>query len=90
MSARRLALAGLLVLLGSSPSAAQGGRAPVRISVQVTRPCRVSTATAQVSVNCGRPQLVEVRHDRSSPTLRSVGAATGVAPSSARSVTIDF
>lgn len=92
MSVRGLAVAGLLVLLGSSSSAAQGGdRAPVRVTAQVVRACRVTTATAQVVVDCGRrPQLVEVRHDQSPPTRRALSAATGVAPASARAVTIDF
>lgn len=88
---RLVAVAGLLVLLGSSLAAAQGGRAPVRVSVQVGRTCRVTTATPQVSLDCGRrPQLVAVRNDQAPATLRAIRAATRVAPSSGRTVTIDF
>jgi hypothetical protein len=88
---RLVAVAGLFVLLGSSSAAAQGSGAPVRVSVQVVRTCRVTTATPQVSVDCGRrPQVVAVRNGQSPATLRALRASTEVAPSSARAVTIDF
>jgi hypothetical protein len=38
------------------PLAAQGAKAPMRISVTVVRSCTVSTDTPTVTVNCGKRQ----------------------------------
>jgi hypothetical protein len=91
MSVRHLLAAAALAALPALSLAAQTARAPVHISVQVVRSCRVMTTAPQVSVDCGRrPQAVEVRQDQSAPTRRTISAATEVAPSSARTVTVDF
>ncbi len=73
-----------------APATAEGGRAPVRVSVQVVRSCRVTT-DRQVSVDCGtRPQPIQVSATGVPPVARTVTDHTAVAPASVHSVTIHF
>jgi hypothetical protein len=82
--------AALLATVASIPALADTGRGALRVSVQVTRSCRVATAGSVVTVGCGmRPQRVQIRHDGRT-TAHTLTGATPVAPASAKTVTVDF
>lgn len=85
-----LAASGLLATLIASIQA-DGAKAPLQVSAQVVRSCRVTSEQPQVSVNCGsRPQTLHVTYDNAPVVLQSVSAPTPVAPATARTVTIHF
>ena len=87
---RRVVIAGLLAAALPAPALAGSGKAPLRVSVQVTRSCRVVAAGEAVSVGCGtRPHAVQVSRDGHT-TSRTLTGPTPVAPASAGTVTIDF
>ena len=93
-SSRRLTLclvaSGLLAAM-VAPVQADGAKAPLQVSAQVVRSCRVTSEQPQVSVNCGsRPQTLQVTYDDAPMLLQSVIAPTPVAPATARTVTIHF
>lgn len=81
------------LLLGGivAPVLADDAKAPLSVSAQVVRSCRVTSDQPQVSVDCGtRPQPVQVSDSGSAPVSRTVTNRTDVAPASASSVTIHF
>jgi len=85
-----LVASGLLATL-VAPLQADGAKAPLQVSAQVVRSCRVTSEPSQVSVNCGsRPQTVQVTYDAAPLVLQSMNAPTPVAPATARTVTIHF
>lgn len=87
---RRALIAGLLAALLPVPALAGSGRAPLRVSVQVTRSCRVVTAGEAVSVGCGpRPLAVQVSRDGRT-TSRTLIGRTSLAPSAGQTVTVEF
>ena len=87
---RRALIAGLLAALLPVPALAGSGRAPLRVSVQVTRSCRVVTAGEGVSVGCGpRPLAVQVSRDGRT-TSRTLTGRSSLAPNAGRTVTVEF
>jgi hypothetical protein len=90
MTRRYLVVWGLLAAT-VTPAMADDAKAPLRVSAQVVRSCRVTSDQPQVSVNCGsRPQTLHVTYDDAPVVLRSVSAPISVAPATARTVTIHF
>ena len=91
MTLRYLVASGLLGAATVAPAMAGDGKAPLRVSAQVVRSCRVTSEQPQVSVDCGtRPQTVLITYDEAQGSLRSVSAPTTVAPTAARTVTVHF
>ena len=87
---RRVVIAGLLAASLPAPALAGSGTAPLRVSVQVTRSCRVVTAGEAVSVGCGpRPLAVQVSRDGRT-TSRTLTGPTPVAPGAGQTVTVEF
>jgi hypothetical protein len=88
---RCLAASGLLVAATVVSAVAGDSQAPLHVSAQVVRSCRVTSDQPQVQVNCGsRPQAVQVSYDQAPAVLYSASAPTSVAPATARTVTIQF
>ena len=81
--------AALCATVASIPALADTSRGALRVSVQVTRSCRVGRSADQVSVGCGsRPQQVQVtRAGRTIP--RTINGPTAIAPAS-DPVTVEF
>ncbi|MBK5299513.1 MAG: hypothetical protein JJE40_20385 [Vicinamibacteria bacterium] len=91
MPLRAIAASGLLAAALVAPALADGGKAPVRVSAEVVRSCRVKTDQTQVSVTCGAsPQPVRVSYAGGGSAEPLVAAHPAVAPVSATSVTIHF
>jgi hypothetical protein len=88
---RCLAASGLLVAATVAPAVAGDSQAPLQVSAQVVRSCRVTSDQPQVQVNCGsRPQSLRITYDTAPVPARSVSAPTSVTPTTARTVTIQF
>ena len=88
---RCLAASGLLVAAAVAPAMAGDSQAPLQVSAQVVRSCRVTSDQPQVQVYCGsRPQAVQVSYDKAPVAQHSASAPTSVAPATARTVTIHF
>jgi hypothetical protein len=78
MTLRGFAASCLLAAAAVAPALADAGKAPVQVSVQVVRSCRVTTDQPQVSVTCSTgAQPVQVTY-------------AGAPAVSAPSVTIHF
>ena len=91
MTPRGLVVSGLLVVASIAPALADGGKAPVRVSAEVVRSCRVTTDQTQVSVTCGAsPQPVRVSYAAGAEAEPTTTAQPAVAPVSATTVTIHF
>ncbi len=94
MTLRRLLASGLIAAAAVAPALADGGKAPVRVSTEVIRSCRVTTVTTdqpQVAVTCGsRPQSVQVSYTTAASASRAVAAQTPASPASVESVIIHF
>ena len=91
MTLRGLVASGLVAAATAAPALADGAKAPVLVSTEVVRSCRVTSEQAQVSVQCGgtQGQPVQVSYARAP---QSDIAATGQtsATASPTSVTIQF
>lgn len=91
MTVRALVVSGLLTAASVVSVSADEVNAPVNVSVQVVRSCRVTTDQPQVSVNCGTAsQPVQVSAGEAGLAGRTVTGQTPVAPTSAATVTIHF
>ena len=86
----RLAGAAALAAIAALPAFAESSHAPLRVSAQVTRSCRVETQGQQVAVGCGkRPQAVQVT-ENGRTTLQTLTGTTPVAPASGSTVIVEF
>ena len=91
MTLRGLVALGLFAAATVARALADDGKAPVRVSAEVVRSCRVKTDQTQVSVTCGAsPQPVRVSYAGGGSAEPLVAAHPAVAPISATSVTIHF
>ena len=85
----RLAGAAALAAVTAMPAFADTSRAPLRVSVEVTRSCRVETGQ-QVVVGCGKhPQAVQVT-ESGRTSSKTLTGTTPVAPASSPTVTVEF
>jgi hypothetical protein len=86
----RLAGAAALAAVAALPAFAESSRAPVRVSVQVTRSCRVETHGEQVAVGCGKgSQAVQVT-ENGRTISKTLTGTTPVAPASGSTVIVEF
>jgi hypothetical protein len=86
MRCRLLAFAFGASALMSTSAQAEASRGALRVSATVVRPCRVTTDTPSVRVDCGsRPQPVQISQSTPTPTPQSQ-ADSHATPS----VTIEF
>ena len=91
MTLRAFVVSGLLTAATTVPVLADDAKAPVQVSVQVVRSCRITTDQPEASVNCGTAaQTVQVSAGQTSPAGRTLSGPTTVAPTSAATVTIHF
>ena len=91
MTLRALIISGLLIAATAVPMLADDARAPVRVSVQVVRSCRVTSDQPQVSVDCGmQAQPAQVRSGGAPLAERTLTGQTPVSPATVPTVTIHF
>lgn len=89
----RSRVAGLAVLSGlvAMPLAAQSGKAPINVSVTVTRSCRVASAPDRVAVTCGkRPMAVQVVTPDGKGAPQSIAGGAAITRRPGEPVTINF
>jgi len=95
---RAFLLALPLVAASAVLAGADSAHAPMQVSVQVVRSCRVQSGGATASIECGRqPATVQVSTDGGAPSLKTVDGessrqATPVAetPSGTRTLVVNF
>ena len=91
MTLRAFVVSGLLTAAPAVPVLADDAKAPVRVSVQVVRSCRVTADTSQVSVDCGSAsQPAQVSSSQAKPAELTLTGQTPVAPASVATITIHF
>ena len=91
MTLRGLVASGLVAAATAAPALADGAKAPVLVSTEVVRSCRVTSEQAQVSVHCGtQGQPAQVSYARAPQSDIAPPPHTSVAPASPTSVTIQF
>jgi hypothetical protein len=90
MTLRSRAVA-VALLIGTAPAAAQSAKAPLSVSVQVTRSCRVAGSHDQVAVACGRrPVAVQVVTGDGKGVPQSIEGTTPISRRPGEPVTINF
>ena len=94
MPAIRLVLTVLAVAALAAPLGAESSAAPMRVSAQVVRTCRVAAVATHAAVRCSARgvQTVRVQVDQNAPALHRVSTVTEVPADlrNARRLTINF
>ncbi len=91
MTLRALVVSGLLIAATAVPMLADDAKAPLHVSVQVVRSCRVTSDQAQVSVDCGKgAQPAQVSSGGAPLAERTLAGQTPVSPATVSTVTIHF
>ena len=91
MTLRAFVVSGLLTAATTVPVLADDAKAPVQVSVQVVRSCRITTDQPQVAVDCGTAsQPAQVSSSQAKPADLTLTGPTPVAPASVATITIHF